>query len=270
MMDPDLVARFRAYRESASRDARNGLVEEHISVADFLARRFANRGEPSDDLRQVAFVGLVKAVERFDPDRGVAFASFAVPTITGEIKRHFRDRTWSVRVPRNLQELTIEIERARNDLGHELGRSPTVSEIAARIEVTDEAVLEGLEAATMYHSGSLDMPAAGVEGRTIGDFVPALDDEQADAENRAFVRELLVSLPVRERRIVYLRFYEGLTQTEIAGRLGISQMHVSRLLARSLQELARAADEPEHSSTDADGTDPTSLEPRAAVSPSGP
>ena len=258
MIDPDARARFQAYRAAPSREARNRLVEEHVGFADFLARRFANRGEPTDDLRQVAMVGLVKAVERFDPERGVTFSSFAVPTITGEIKRHFRDRTWSVRVPRNLQELTMEIERARNDLGHELGRSPTVSEIAVHLDVTEEAILEGLEAATMYRSGSLDTPVAGAEGRTVGDLVRDRDDAHAEAEDREFVRELLGSLPPRERRIVYLRYFEGLTQTEIAGRLGISQMHVSRLLARSLEELARAAGDAEPTAT-TEGSDPTSL-----------
>ena len=240
MMSPELLDQFEEYRRSGDRALRNRLVEEHIGFADFLARRFANRGEPIDDLRQVALVGLVKAVERFDPERGVTFTSFAVPTITGEIKRHFRDRTWSVRVPRNLQELTLEIERARNDLGHELGRSPTVSEIATHLGATDEDVLEGLEAATMYRSGSLDAPVPGGEGRTLGDRIPALVDEQAEAENRTLVGQLLSGLPVRERRIVYLRYFEGLTQNEIADRMGISQMHASRLLAKSLDQLARA------------------------------
>jgi RNA polymerase sigma-B factor len=239
MMSEELVQRFRAYRDSGVRSMRNELVEEHIGFAEFLARRFANRGEPIDDLRQVALVGLVKAVERFDPDRGVTFASFAVPTITGEIKRHFRDRTWSVRVPRNLQELTLEIERARNELGHALGRSPTVSEIATHLEVTDEEVLEGLEAATLYRSGSLDAPIAGAEGRSLADQLPSAADDHGDAEDRAVVRQLLSSLPVRERRIVYLRYFEGLTQNEIAEQMGISQMHVSRLLTKSIQQLAR-------------------------------
>lgn len=239
MMSEELLQQFREYRASGTRNLRNALVEEHIGFADFLARRFANRGEPIDDLRQVALVGLVKAVERFDPDRGVTFASFAVPTITGEIKRHFRDRTWSVRVPRNLQELTLEIERARNELGHTLGRSPTVSEIAENLDVTDEQVLEGLEAATYYRSGSLDAPVAGAEGRSLGDRIPSVTDDHAEAENRALVRQLLANLPVRERRIVYLRYFEGLTQNEIADRMGISQMHVSRLLTKSLDQLAR-------------------------------
>lgn len=243
MMSEELVEQFREYRRSGARELRNALVEEHIGFADFLARRFANRGEPIDDLRQVALIGLVKAVERFDPERGVTFTSFAVPTITGEIKRHFRDRTWSVRVPRNLQELTLEIERARNELGHALGRSPTVSEIARHLDATDEEVLEGLEAATLYRSGSLDAPVPGGEGRTVGDRIPAVVDEQAEAENRTLVRQLLERLPLRERRIVYLRYFEGLTQNEIADRMGISQMHVSRLLAKSLEQLAHAVGE---------------------------
>src|SRR5262249_10304243 len=230
----------RVYRASGARELRNGLVEEHMGFADFLARRFANRGEPLDDLRQVALVGLVKAIERFDPDRGGTFASFAVPTITGEIKRHFRHRTWSVRVPRNLQELTMSIERARNELGHRLGRSPTVTEIARELDVTEEEILEGLEAATLYRSGSLDAPQTGADGRSLRDRIPAPNDEQTEPENRAPVRALRATLPVRERRIVYLRYFEGLTQNEIADRMGISQMHVSRLLTKSIQQLGKA------------------------------
>lgn len=238
-MSEELVQRFRTYRDTPTRALRNELVEEHLGFADFLARRFANRGEPIDDLRQVALIGLVKAVERYDPDHGAAFASYAVPTITGEIKRHFRDRTWSVRVPRNLQELTLDIERARDELGHALGRSPTVGEIATHLDVTEDAILEGLEAATRYRSGSLDAPVPGAEDRTLADRVADPGDEQAGAENRTLVRQLLAELPVRERRIVYLRYFEGLTQSEIADRVGISQMHVSRLLTRSLDQLGR-------------------------------
>lgn len=256
MTSEAVLDQFREYRRSGAIPLRNALVEEHIGVADFLARRFANRGEPIDDLRQVASVGLVKAVERFDPDRGIAFTSFAVPTITGEIKRHFRDRTWSVRVPRNLQELTLEIERARTDLGQQLGRSPTVSEIAAHLDVTDEAVLEGIEAATYYRSGSLDAPTPGAERGSLGDHIPSTDDEHTEAENRTLVRQLLAELPVRERRIVYLRYFEGLTQSEIAEQMGISQMHVSRLLSKSMEQLSHAiaADDGPVPVDDANGT----------------
>jgi RNA polymerase sigma-B factor len=238
------LERFRAYRASGDHAARNALVEEHLGFADYLARRFTHRGEPIDDLRQVALIGLVKAVERFDPDRGVSFTSFAVPTITGEIKRHFRDRTWSVRVPRNLQELSLEIERVRADLGHRLGRSPTVAEIADDLDVTEEAVLEGLEAATLYRSGSLDAPLAGSATGARGELLADPEDSQGAAENRILVRQLLADLPVRERRIVYLRYFEGLTQSEIAEQIGISQMHVSRLLARSLDQLGGAVVDP--------------------------
>jgi RNA polymerase sigma-B factor len=240
-MDPETTDRFRAYRASQSRDLRNALVEEHLRIADFVARRYANRGEPFDDLRQVALIGLLKAVERFDPDHGVAFVSFAVPTITGEIKRHFRDRTWSIRVPRALQERTRAIETAREELGQALGRSPTVAELSAHLDATDEEILEGLEAATMYSSGSLDEPVTGTVGGSLGDVLPSRQDDYALAEDRSVVEQLLAHLAPREHRIVYLRYFEGLTQSEIGNRLGISQMHVSRLLTRSLDALAQAA-----------------------------
>ncbi len=238
MMSEESAERFREYRRSGTRELRNELVEEHAGFADYLARRFANRGEPLDDLRQVALLGLVKAVERFDPDRGVSFTSFAAPTITGEIKRHFRDRTWSIRVPRSLQELSLEIERCRGELGHDLGRPPTVGEIAERVGVTEETVLEGMEAAGMYRSGSLDATIGGdEEGATVGDRVAVPDEELSTSDERLMLRELLGELPIRERRIVYLRYFEGLTQGEIADQIGISQMHVSRLLSRSLEQL---------------------------------
>lgn len=235
--------RFRAYRRSGSRVLRNELIREHEGFADYLARRLAHRGEPIDDLRQVALVGLLKAVERFDPERGFSFTTFAAPTIIGELKRHFRDRTWSVRVPRRLQELSLRIEQCRTELGQELGRAPTPAEIAARAEVTEDEVLEGMEAATLYRVNSLDAPVRGGDDATLeADRVGDDDDELAGAEDRLLVRELITRLPVRERRIVYLRYFEGLTQTEIAERVGISQMHVSRLLARSLEALGAEVD----------------------------
>jgi RNA polymerase sigma-B factor len=238
-MNDGVADRFRELRRSQSIELRNELVEEHAGFAEYLARRFSNRGEPLDDLRQVALIGLVKAVERFDPDRGVNFTSFAAPTITGEIKRHFRDKTWSIRVPRRLQELTLEIERCRGELGHELGRSPTVPEIAAQAGASEEQVIEGIEAAGVYRSGSLDAVAPGDDDRSLGDRIPADADDVADADDRALVRDLLEQLPVRERRIVYLRYFEGLTQGEIADRIGVSQMHVSRLLSRSIEQLGQ-------------------------------
>ena len=239
----EAIERFREYRRSGSRELRNELIQHHEGFAEYLARRLAHRGEPIDDLRQVALVGLLKAVERFDPERGFSFTTFAAPTIIGELKRHFRDRTWSVRVPRRLQELSLRIEQCRTELGQELGRAPTPAEIADRAEVTEEEVLEGMEAASLYRIGSLDAPVRGGDEATLeADRVGGEDDELVGAEDRLLVRELIARLPVRERRIVYLRYFEGLTQTEIADRVGISQMHVSRLLTRSLEALGAEVD----------------------------
>jgi RNA polymerase sigma-B factor len=228
---------FWEYRRTGSRALRNQLIEEHRGFAEYLSRRFGHRGEPLDDLRQVALVGLLKAVERFEPDRGLSFTTFAGPTIVGELKRHLRDRTWSIHVPRRFQELSMLVERSRADLGQQLGRSPTPSEIAADIGVSEEHVLEGMEARNAYRAGSLDLPEAGHDTTTAGDRIGVLDEEFSRVEDRAVVREMIAALPVRERRIVYLRFFEGLTQAEIADRTGISQMHVSRLLTRSLEAL---------------------------------
>ena len=233
-----LDARFREYRRTRDRDLRNELVEEHVRLADFLARRFAHRGESADDLRQVALIGLLKAVERFEPERGLQFSSFATPTIVGELKRHFRDRGWAVRIPRRLQELHLEIERTVGTLSQELGRVPRISEIAARAGVSDEDVLESMEAGGLYRLSSIDGQAGDEHGGAPSGLPLGTDDAELGAvDDRVEVAELLATLPARERTIVYLRFFEGLTQTEIAEHVGISQMHVSRLLTRSLQSL---------------------------------
>ena len=231
--------KFVEYRRTRDRTLRNELVEEHMRLAEFLARRFVHRGEPLDDLRQVALVGLLKAVERFEPDRGLQFSSFAMPTIVGELKRHFRDRGWAVRVPRRVQELHLELDRTIAALSQELGRPPTPSEIAARAGVQEEDVLESMEASSLYRLPSIDAirsgdDAAGAPAERIGD----LDPEMGAVDNRLAVGELLSLLPEREQTIVYLRFFEGLTQSEIAEHVGISQMHVSRLLVRSLETLS--------------------------------
>jgi len=235
--EPLGLERFAEYRRTRSRALRNELIESHRGFAEYLARRFADRGEPLDDLRQVALVGLLKAVERFEPERGLSFTTFAGPTIIGELKRHFRDRTWSVRVPRRLQELSMGIERSRAELGHRLGRAPTPAEIATALDVSEEQILEGMEAASLYRIGSLDVPASDRGDTTAGDRVGIHDSELSLVEDRAVVRAVMAALPVRERQIVYLRFFEGLTQAEIAERVGVSQMHVSRLLTRSLEAL---------------------------------
>lgn len=237
--------RFVAYQHSHDRGLRDELILEHLGLAHALARRYSGRGEALDDLQQVATVGLLKAVERFDPDRGLAFTTFAVPTITGEIKRHFRDRAWATRVPRGLQERALRLTRAVQDLSHELGRSPSLDEIAQALDVDVEAVLEAMEVNRSYATSSLDAPvdnddtSRGLD-RVLGRIDPGL--EAVDRE--MVVGDLLASLPERDRQIVHLRFFEGLTQSEIAARIGISQMHVSRLLSQSLAGLRELLSEP--------------------------
>jgi RNA polymerase sigma-B factor len=239
-VDPSIESNelFAAYRRTRERSVRNRLVEHHRSLAVLLAQRFAGRGEPLDDLVQVAVVGLLKAVERFDPARGVAFSSFATPTILGELKRHFRDHTWAVRVPRRSQELHLEVREAASRLAQDLGHAPTVADIADDLQRTTDEVLEGLEAAGVYRSAPLSAPA-GDDGP---DLEARLATEEHDLpEERVLVDQLVESLPEREQEIVRLRFFEDLTQNEIADRLGISQMHVSRLLRRCLVELRAQA-----------------------------
>jgi RNA polymerase sigma-B factor len=238
--------KFLEYRRTGNRRLRDELVEEHVGLAEYLARRFADRGEAFDDLRQVALVGLLKAVERFEPDRGLRFSTFATPTIVGELKRHFRDRGWAVRVPRRIQELHLQLVKVVGTLSQELGRSPTAEEIARRTGTRVEDVLEAMEAGGVYRLASLDAALANEE-RSALDLSARLgeDDPEFDGvERRDELGELLQHLPPRERRIVFLRFFEGMTQSEIAEEVGISQMHVSRLLAKSLDSLRREAVSP--------------------------
>ena len=234
----ETLARFTEYQSMRDRRLRDELVEDHVRLAEYLARRYANRGEPLDDLRQVALVGLFKAVERFQPDRGLQFSSFAMPTIVGEIKRYFRDKGWAVRVPRRVQEVYLEMDRTVATLSQELGRAPTPSEIARRAGVTEEEVLEGIEAGGFYRPVSMHAMRSDDSSRSPEDLLGGDDAEITAVEDRLAVEELLALLEPRERKIVYLRFFEGLTQSEIAAQVGISQMHVSRMLTRSLETLA--------------------------------
>jgi len=235
------LARFFEYRRTKDRRIRDELISEHLGLAIALARRFAGRGEATDDLEQIATLGLLKAVERFEPERGLAFSTFATPTISGEIKRHFRDKSWSVRVPRALQELGLRLTATVADLTNELGRSPTVAEIAARIEVEPEAILEAMEANRAFATQSLDAQLPG-DDRTLGDTLGGDEPGMDHVEHEMVVNDLLATLPEREQTILRLRFFDGLTQTEIAARVGISQMHVSRLLSRSLDALRQGLD----------------------------
>ncbi|GAA2642205.1 RNA polymerase sigma factor SigF [Paractinoplanes durhamensis] len=222
--------------------ARDEAIEAWLPLARHLANRYSGRGEPVDDLNQVAVMGLIKAIDRFDPDRGIEFAGFAIPTIVGELKRHFRDRTWSIRVPRRLQELRLAITGANSALSHTLGRSPTVADIAAHLEISEEDVLEGLEGARAYNSTSLSTPANEDGSTTLGDTLGGEDDGFELAELRVALGPALARLDEREQKIISLRFYGNLTQSEIADQVGISQMHVSRLLTKALAKLRKQMD----------------------------
>jgi RNA polymerase sigma-B factor len=238
----ELRGKFVEFAKTGDTAVRDELVAAHLGLAEYLARRFANRGEPLDDLVQVASLGLLKAVGRFDPERGVEFSTYATHTIVGELKRHFRDKGWAIRAPRRMQELYLRLGKVVATLGQELGRSPTIAELATEVEVSEEEVLEALEAGQAYRFASLDAPVAGdSEGETLGSRLGVDDPELDDAERRATLSPMLSQLPPREQLILHLRFFEGLTQSEIATRLGISQMHVSRLLARSVAQLRAAA-----------------------------
>jgi RNA polymerase sigma-B factor len=252
---------------------RDRAIEAWLPLARHLAHRYSGRGEPTDDLIQTATVGLIKAVDKFDPHRGVDFAGYAIPTIIGEIKRHFRDRTWSIRVPRRLQELRLAITEANSTLTHTLGRSPTVTDIATHLQLTEEEILEGLEGARAYNTTSLSTPIStdgtteladtlgttdhqyelaetrvalapalstpiSADGTTeLGDTLGGEDHEYELAETRVALGPALATLDEREQKILTLRFYGNLTQSQIADEIGISQMHVSRLLTKALTKL---------------------------------
>ncbi len=239
----DLFSIYRASEDESERtELRAKLVDQYIGLVEFLARRFRNRGEPLEDLVQVGTIGLLKAIDRFDLEREVEFSTYATPTVVGELKRHFRDKGWAVRVPRRLQELHLELSKTVSNLGQELGRSPTVAEIAKSAGTTEESVLEGLEIAQAYNFTSLDAPIDSDDAgsTSFADQLGAEDDQLENLEYRAALAPEMAKLPEREREILYLRFFKGLTQSEIADRLGISQMHVSRLLNRTLIRLREA------------------------------
>ena len=226
--------------DPANRRARDELVTMHLPLVQYLARRFRDRGEPLEDLVQVGTIGLIKAVDRFDIERGVEFSTYATPTIVGEIKRHFRDKGWAIRVPRRLQELRMSIGAATAELSQRSGRSPTIAELAEHLGIGEDEVIEGLEGAQAYSTTSLDAHVGGTDGDESPSLVDRLGGDDLDleaVEYRESLKPLLAALPSRERRILALRFFHGMTQSEIAAEVGISQMHVSRLLAKSLATL---------------------------------
>ena len=218
---------------------RDKIVERCLPLADHIARRFEGRGEPRDDLVQVARVGLVNAVVRFDIEAGSDFVSFAVPTIMGEVRRHFRDNSWSVKVPRRLKELHLRLGSATAELSQRLGRAPTATELAGELGMDRDEVIEGLVAGSSYNTLSIDSGGGSddEDARAIADTLGDVDAGLDQIENRESLRPLLEALPERERTVLVLRFFESMTQTQIAERVGISQMHVSRLLSKSLARL---------------------------------
>ena len=226
---------FMKYADSRDERLRNQLVEEHLALAHHLARRFTNRGEPYEDLVQVASMGLVKSVDRFDTERGVAFSTFATRTILGELKRHFRDKGWAIRAPRRIQELYLSLGPSIETLTQRLGRPPTLAEIAELIDASEESVLEAMEAGQHYRTTSIDAPDR--QDGTLSSRLGQMDAGYSATDDRLLLALSLADLPDRERTIIKLRFVEGLTQSEIAAQVGLSQMHVSRLLAATLIRL---------------------------------
>jgi RNA polymerase sigma-B factor len=228
------------YGQDRSPTVREELVERFMPLARRLAARYAGGAEPFDDLVQVASVGLVKAIDRFDPARGTAFSTFAVPTILGELKRHFRDRGWSVHVPRDVQERILKVERAMSELPAKLGHSPTVQEIAERIEATDEEVLEAMHAAQGHHAVSLDATSTLGDGDEPGPLRDRIGEEDLAFETVEYgeaIGPVLQEISERDRKVLHLRFVEDMTQSEIAEQVGVSQMHVSRILRATVEKL---------------------------------
>lgn len=222
---------------------RKTLIESHLRIAAYLARRYTDRGEPYDDLFQVASVALIGAVDRFEPGRGVSFSTFATQTILGELKRHFRDRGWAVKAPRRIQELYLALNHAVPALSQQLRRSPTVTELARDIGASEEDVLEAMEAARGYRSSSID--SASSTGEVVADQLGDEDRALDQLEQQLTIASLLDGLSERSRLLIHLRFYEGLSQSEIATRVGLSQMQISRLLAQALSELRTQAVSPQ-------------------------
>jgi RNA polymerase sigma-B factor len=231
---------FNRWQQHHDERAREQLVERYMPLANRLARRYRGANEPLDDLRQIASVGLLNAIDRYDPSRGIGFQSFAVPTILGEIKRYFRDCCWAVHLPRGIQDLAIKVEQARRELTGVSGRSPTFNELAEYLELSIEDVLDALEASAAHHAISFDTPQDGVESDsgTLGDMIGDVDGRFELVDSTSSITQAAARLPERERRVLVLRFMEDKTQTQIAEEIGVSQMQVSRILRRALDWLS--------------------------------
>ncbi|MEJ7765804.1 MAG: SigB/SigF/SigG family RNA polymerase sigma factor [Acidimicrobiales bacterium] len=229
---------FVQYRQTGERAVRNDLAERHRGLAVSLARRFNGRGEPLDDLLQVAMIALLRAIERFEPERGNSFTTFATPTILGELRRHFRDHTWALKVPRPIKDLHLRVRPAVAELRVELGRAPFVPELAQHLDCTDEEIIQALEVSAAYRPTSLHAVGRNGEGLTLEDRLASEGDPLGSFEAVETVRALMGRLPERERTVLHLRFYDELSQSEIAERVGLSQMHVSRILRATLERLS--------------------------------
>jgi RNA polymerase sigma-B factor len=244
--DNDILERDRAkalfaeYHRTGDLELRDRLVESNLGLAHHLARKFNNRGEPLEDLAQVAALALIKAVERFDPERGLEFGTFAVPTIVGELKRHFRDKGWAVRVPRRVKEVHLRLAPAVAELTSNFGRSPTIPELAEHLDTDTETIIEAMDAGRAYRASSLDTPVSSSDqgtSETLSSIMGALDPNLDKVDQRSQIASLLRDLSEQERLILHLRFYDGLPQSQIAEQVGLSQMQISRLLARLLHRL---------------------------------
>ncbi len=243
---PELFAQYQQNKDPRLRDL---LILSHMNLVRYLARKFANRGEPLEDLIQVGMIGLINAIDRFDPSRGIRFATYATPTIVGEIRRHFRDKGWAVKVPRRLQEMNLAANKAMEQLTQRLDRTPTVAELADELGISEAEALEAIELGEMYELPSLDSELGGdsdeVRSR-LADYVGRVDEEIERFERRSRLAGALRSLTPRERKIIELRFFDNLSQTQVAKQMNISQMHVSRLQQRALAKLREAVREQEN------------------------
>jgi len=230
---------FKKYKQTRDLETRDRLVELHLYLVDFLASRFRNRGEPIEDLVQVGTIGLIKAIDRFDLNREVEFTTYATPTIVGTLKRHFRDQKWAIRVPRRLQELNLQVNEAIGVLTQDLRRAPSMAEIAGYLKVSEEEVIEAMDTSKAYTLISLDSERSDEndEDFSLIEFIGEEDKQLTNFNELAILTNAVKDLGIQERKLLYFRFIKGLTQTEIAGILGISQMHVSRLLRRTLEHL---------------------------------
>lgn len=240
------IERFRELKATNDPALRAQLIADHVGLARHAARRFAQRGEELDDLIQVASFALVKAVDRFDPEQGTRFATFALPTMLGELRRHFRDKTWAMRVPRRIKELHLDIRKMSEELSGKLNRKPTIDELAIALETTPDAILETLDAGANYRAVSLDQPTT-VDGDEPSGTFGAEDEELEASPERVELTRAMGELSERDRTIVYLYFFEECTQSEISERVGVSQVHVSRLLRSSLEKLREVIEDPDES-----------------------